>query len=76
MRNEVKYVLGLIGLGASLVIYAQVNFPTRSEHKQMKTMIETYKSDRNREIDIYINHINKRFDIMDDRLKDISKRIP
>jgi len=37
MREQIKYSLGLIGLGASLVLYAQTNFATKDQVMEIKS---------------------------------------
>jgi len=41
MRNEIKYVLYLVGLGASLVAYAHVTFATKSEVENIRDILRT-----------------------------------
>jgi len=41
MRSEIKYVLYLVGLGASLVAYANFTFATKEEVRDIKSMLRT-----------------------------------
>lgn len=41
MKNEIKWVLYLIGLGMALVAYGHSQFATKSEMVDVKTKVET-----------------------------------
>ena len=40
MKNEIKYVLYLIGLGMSLVMYAHTEFSTKREVEGLRSVID------------------------------------
>jgi len=44
MKSEIQYVLYLIGLGASLVVYAHTTFATKEEVKTIHEMLSTIDS--------------------------------
>lgn len=40
MRDEIKYAIYMLALGASLVVYAHANFSTKEETSSVKSTVE------------------------------------
>ena len=40
MTKDIKYYMGAVGLGVSLIVYAQTNFTTKIEGKMIYKMVE------------------------------------
>lgn len=40
MTKDIKYYMGAVGLGVSLIVYAQANFTTKIEGKMIYKMVE------------------------------------
>ncbi len=63
MRDEIKYFIYMVGLGASLVAYVHASFSPKSHESTIKTMFSRmYKE---------IHYIKERVDKIHDRIDNI-----
>lgn len=53
MKNELKYAIYMIGLGASLVVYAHATFTTKDVATDIKDDVKEIRQDV-REIKLYL----------------------